>query len=511
MKNNTWHPFLFAVAPILSLYEHNKDIVDYDYLIKPLLISIISSIIIFFVVKKITKNKNKSALIVTWLILLFWLFGLFTDVFIWLSPLAILLIWLIIFIAVIALIINSEKKFENFTSYLNFLAIFLILWPLASLSYYEYNKSYNNIDQTIDIELKKNLDVLPDIYYLVFDGYGRQDVLQNVYKYNNDDFINFLKNKGFYIAEQSNANYMQTYLSMASSLNFEYLNYIAEDQKEDSKDRKVLRHILKENKVYNFLKQVGYTFVGLPPTWTGNYKNTKADIYINKKITTNDFDKLIIQTTPLSMFYSSQKHLNEHQERYDFIFEEVGNLSKISEPTFTYVHFLAPHPPFILNQTKEHFDNQNCWLNSYDGNHYFEKCPGIEKYHQSYLAQLDFINQEAKKMIDKIIKQSSVAPIIIIQSDHGPGSQLDLENLTKTNLNERFGIINAYYTPSSTKNILYPSITPVNSFRIIFNDVFGTNFEILEDKNYYSTWSQPYNFIEVTDQLNQSGEIFLDQ
>jgi hypothetical protein len=41
--------------------------------------------------------------------------------------------------------------------------------------------------------------------------------------------------------------------------------------------------------------------------------------------------------------------------------------------------------------------------------------------------------------------------------------------------------------------------------------VFGTNFEILEDKNYYSTWSQPYNFIEVTDQLNQSGEIFLDQ
>ena len=77
----------------------------------------------------------------------------------------------------------------------------------------------------------------------------------------------------------------------------------------------------------------------------------------------------------------------------------------------------------------------------------------------------------------------------------------DWENPEKTNMKERLSILNAYYLPEEGKKLLYESITPVNTFRIIFNYLFNTEFEILNDKSYFSTWSKPYQFIDVTERM----------
>ena len=45
-------------------------------------------------------------------------------------------------------------------------------------------------------------------------------------------------------------------------------------------------------------------------------------------------------------------------------------------------------------------------------------------------------------------------------------------------------ILNAYHLPDKGRSSIYPTITPVNTFRLLFNEYFGANFEILEDKNY---------------------------
>jgi hypothetical protein len=60
---------------------------------------------------------------------------------------------------------------------------------------------------------------LPDVYYIVLDGYGRADVLSSIFNYDNSEFIEFLKEKGFYVGERSHSNYIETYLSLTSSLN----------------------------------------------------------------------------------------------------------------------------------------------------------------------------------------------------------------------------------------------------------------------------------------------------
>ena len=68
---------------------------------------------------------------------------------------------------------------------------------------------------------------------------------------------------------------------------------------------------------------------------------------------------------------------------------------------------------------------------------------------------------------------------------------------------ERMSILNAYFLPGVGPGVIYPAISPVNSFRVIFDQYFGTEFGFLEDMNFFSTASRPYAFIEVTDQVQK--------
>jgi hypothetical protein len=51
---------------------------------------------------------------------------------------------------------------------------------------------------------------------------------------------------------------------------------------------------------------------------------------------------------------------------------------------------------------------------------------------------------------------------------------------------DRMKILNGYYVDKQTGADLYDSITPVNSFRIIFNDYFGESFPLLDDVSHYA-------------------------
>ena len=502
------HPFLFAIAPTLSLYEHNKDMVDFYYLLKPLTVSLLGGIIIFLISRKLIKNKNKAHLIASLFILLFFIFDYLFEIFLFWGYLITLLSWLVIFIAVTSLIISSQKKFDNLNNYFDLLALILVLWPIVSVAYYEYESRtfYQtlpevNYDQNLDLSWQEPT-VNPDIYYIIFDGYARQDILQSRYGYDNSDFINFLEDKGFYVADQSRSNYVQTYFSLASSLNFEYVNQ-ATEQFQNSNNRGPIRRMLRDNKVYDFLKNNNYTFVALPATWTGTYRNTKADIFMrldgsanNNSINANEFNTFLIDMTPLKFILTRNNRFELLKETTLFLFDHMKDIAEIKEPTFIYAHFITQHPPFIFDETGFVAPDNDC---GGDGSHYYKDCPGVEEYREKYIKQLKFTNEKIKVMIEEILAKSETAPIIILQADHGSGSGLDWSSLENTDFVERRSIFNAYYVPTTTREQLYPTITPVNSFRVIFNSVFKTNLKILEDRTYFAIWPQPYNYIDITD------------
>jgi hypothetical protein len=96
------------------------------------------------------------------------------------------------------------------------------------------------------------------------------------------------------------------------------------------------------------------------------------------------------------------------------------------------------------------------------------------------------------------MKASNGKAIIIVQSDHGPGLVMKKPSDW---YNERMRIFNAYYLPGQ-KAGLYPTITPVNTFRVLFRDYFGADLPQLKDESYCSPeWTKPFMWHDVTGEV----------
>src|SRR5690606_20516760 len=96
--------------------------------------------------------------------------------------------------------------------------------------------------------------------------------------------------------------------------------------------------------------------------------------------------------------------------------------------------------------------------------------------------------------------RSEKPPVIIIQGDHGPGGRLKWKSPGDSCYAERTSILNAYYLPDGADALLFPNITPVNSFRVVLNAYFGADLEMLPGKSYFTSPLPGGAFIDITNQ-----------
>ena len=104
--------------------------------------------------------------------------------------------------------------------------------------------------------------------------------------------------------------------------------------------------------------------------------------------------------------------------------------------------------------------------------------------------QLQFINREMTRIVQEIIANSKTPPVIIIQGDHGPWLQPKERRLT---------ILNVYYLPGHP-NAVSQSITPVNTFRTVFNLYLGGEFKLLPNQSYFSPVPSHFDFELIPNQ-----------
>jgi len=483
---------------------------------KPLIIALLSSLGLFFIINIFIKDKIKSALIVSTIALSFFSFDilnvLFFEMNAWLSYGAILydslslLTYLIFIVSLIFLIHSSKKDLSKINKLLNFFAVVVIAMQIVSIFNYQYKNSNSNLKTNYvyrtNTEIKTTDKELPDIYYIIVDAYGREDLLKDLYNYDNQKFISFLKDKGFYIADKSYSNYNQTFLSVVSALNLDYLDDLATEVGYEADTRRPLSTLLRNNAFEKTLQGQGYTFVTLPSTWTGTYKNQLSDIHLSAGYESNSFNSILVKKTPLILFFPDMR-VEGTTNYVNGVLDTIPKIADLEETTFSYVHLLSPHPPFIFEADGSPINTVLNCMEGTDGSHYFKTCPGIEKYREQYIGQLSYISNRLEGIINEILLKSDTPPIIILQGDHGPGSMLDWDSAENSNVNERFSILNAYLVPEPIKEKLYPEISPVNSFRLLLNYLFDDNLDLLEDRSYFAVWDQPYNFIDITDSLDK--------
>jgi len=424
-----------------------------------------------------------------------------------------LITWAVIFVGGAALVIRIRRGLEEITKILNVMALILVMFSLTNIVLYEFrtrsvlqdndNAERIQLAQTGSIEV----DALPDIYYIILDGYARADILEELYDYDNSEFLEFLDQRGFFVADKSQSNYAHTALSLASSLNLSYLDDVASRVEPESGDRQPLQRMIKNSTVVQFLKQHGYLTVafptGYPPTALDN-----ADVYMGLGPSWNPLEILLLSNTPIPWLVANQSQLNSytpHILRLQYTLEHLADAAQLQPPHFVFAHVLAPHPPFVFDDRGNEIP-QNREFTLEDGNYFYEMGGTKEEYVAGYTDQLTFVNDQLMATLPNLLSSQSSRPaIVILQSDHGPGLLLDWDHAEKTYFRERLAILNAIYLPGGDSAGFYNEMTPVNTFRLIFNRYFGTELELLEDESYFSLWERPYDFINVTEAA-RSGE-----
>lgn len=345
---------------------------------------------------------------------------------------------------------------------------------------------------------------LPDIYYIILDGYGRADMLEWIDGYDNSAFTNGLEARGFFVASQSRANYPRTLLSLASSLNMQYLEALT-----SSLGGTYLwwpaMDALRHSQVRQILEDLGYRTVALSSGW--DFTDLRdSDVYLSSHpIMLRDFSKVFIQSTNLSAFSWIEQlgisYPSYHAYRRTILwnFETLPEVASLPGPKFVFAHIVSPHPPYV-------FDRDGNPVNPVNRLALFgsPRQPGGEiQSRQAYLDQLIFINALTLEAIDGILARSETPPIIVIQGDHGPDIFMDFSDPTKACLYERYSILNAYYLPGVDRSSLQEDISPVNSFRLIFDHYFSASYDLLPDRSFYAADTSFYQFQDVTYQAGQ--------
>ncbi len=494
------HPFLFGAFPIIFIYSNNVNEVSLSEIIPVVIIIFIVVLLLQLFLPLIFLNKIKIALIISLSIFIFFSYGYVYEILKGLyianfkigSAKVILLMLLLIFVVVIYLIIKARGNLEDLTSYLNIVSVLLFIISLGNVVVHELQrKGTSEIAQNnaagISKEVVENASIIPDtyypdIYYIILDAYTSSIVLKEIYDFDNNDLGNFLIERGFYIASESTCNYAETRLSLASSLNMEHLNQLGE-----SVDIPMLYQMISKNKVMQILKLYGYNIINISSTNIGKIEEIEnADLNFQPgSFVSVKLQAALIETSILHAF---KKYFNfAHYYRKEILdtFSLLGDVKTTHANNFIFVHILSPHPPYVFGPDGEP-TYQSLKLDAWGD---------LSSQKKLYIEQLIFVNKMLKNAVDKILSKAKNKPIIIIQGDHGP------QLATNERLNARMKIFNAFYLPEKDQNFIYDSLTPVNTFRLIFNHYFKTNYELLEDRSYFTLYELPYNFLDVTDSL----------
>ena len=500
------HMLFIAVFPILSLYGHNVTQVSFSSVIRSLVIAPVIVFVVFLIIFAFSRKFLFSSLITTLGFLFFHTIVPFQSLIIKISPLEpvarlrfLIPFFLILFCLCAYFLLTKIRIYQSLTKFLNFFTLCLLIIPGFQISDYFLDiqsKKSTNIANNPDILTGQNQNVdPPDIYYLILDSHGRSDNIDHELGFDNSELLGHLEELGFYIAGCSNANYpSQTWQSMSATLNMAYFDHEKIKTQDPVQTQKEGMNRFKENMVLQKLEQYGYTFVSFKAVY--DFLNfTEHKYYLDYTYypgtsihQLTNFELELLKNTPVSVI-SETLIDRDYKVQYDNTIAMLNELhqipTSIPSPKFVYAHILIPHAPYIFSPTGEFVLPENAYAFS------------AEK----YVDQVQFIDTEIRDIVDVIIKTSAQPPVIIIQGDHGYPSET---------LEGKAGILNAYYFPEvAAAQYLYPEITPVNTFRLIFDLYFGEDLELLPDQVYFDNrspdWDQqdyfqiPYEFILLED------------
>jgi hypothetical protein len=506
---------LFSAYPVLALLAHNLGESRISVGFRALTLSVISAILILMVFYAFTKNWYKAAIHCTFTLFLFFSYGQVYNLIETWNLFGIILgrhrlllpIYLGVFILGTWWIAKKIQNLSQITEILNIIGSVAIMIPIIQIIIFQINttRMWGGDLTTLSTEMVNmevsGTNILPDVYYIVLDAYARGDTMKEFYGFDNDPFLIQLEQLGFYVADCSQSNYAKTRLSLASTLNMDYLeefDEIAQDLERNKENRIRMGKLIRRNDVRNQFQALGYDIVAFETGYLWSEWDN-ADVYLSQNGDSiiknfqligklNDFEALLIKTTAGLLFWDAETIFSSlitstvtspRRAHYDYVLftlDTLESMTLIDGPKFIFAHLISPHGPYVFDANGKFIPDEN-------------------DTETGYIDQVQYLNSRLIPLLENLIENSETPPIIIIQADHGGHG-------TQFNQEQRMNILNAYYLPEEGAQNLYESISPVNSFRLIFDLYFGSEMGFLPDVSYYSSVDNFFDFVVVPNQCD---------
>jgi hypothetical protein len=285
-------------------------------------------------------------------------------------------------------------------------------------------------------------------------------------------------------------------------MNMDYLNFLADEFGEDSRDYNPILGkdygLYPDNQVIKNFKSMGYKTVKLGTAPKYLHELPLVDLSLCYKSIHLMDNKLLNAVGSTSMIGYFIERWSEEQQRQIVLcnFEELPKISGyFEEPVFVWSHIMIPHYPLIFGPNGESVTPGQSIITM---NHPEYTSSGWDIKTQ-FIQQTQFANKKSIEFVDKILENEKQS-IIIIQSDHGSSFGVNLQDPTNDDAFQKLSNLSAIYFPDEKhRKMLTDDRTNVNTFRTVFNAYYGSNYEILEDRAYWGlSFKKPFWFKDVT-------------
>jgi hypothetical protein len=521
------HPVFFACFPVLAFLSENIREISFSQAYRSLGLAILSAILLLFVFRLALRDWYKSAALASFLLILFFSYG---HVYMTLKETRIaglligrhrilLPVFALVFVIGTWFVVRKVRSAVSLSKGLILVSAVSLISPIYSLTAYEILSQSTGHDRVSGVVSQADgsssaSEFQPDIYYIILDAYLRSDIMREEYGYDNTSFLQGLRERGFYVADQATSNYTLTALSLTSSLNMEHLPATYGGMKADEYPS-ILQDRLAHSETRALLEQQGYSIIAIASGWKST-EITDADMYLEPQIyeieelrqsgRINAFESVFIRTTAIlgvidlgiksggSFFKTLEAPFLAHHYFVLSQFDYLERASTMPGPKFIFAHIVSPHSPYVFGPDGELLTSTEAFTWA-DG---VGPRESIDTEMTLYQDQAHFISQRALQAVDLILSNSDRPPIILLQADHGPGIRLAWNSPSNEGIRDRMSILSTYLVPEACQERLYPSITPVNSFAVLFQCVFAQPLELQEDINYFSPRTDPFSFSDVS-------------
>lgn len=455
-KRGWLHPLLVCTAFILFKIKSEFILFNTLDVLLYLLVFLSAAILLYFFLLFLIKDENKSGIIVSVFILLFLFYEplyeflrSFSVIKNYFSNTGFIIYFFFGLIGFLSW--RTKRSLSALTSYLNVLFFCLIIYEggLTTENYFKYSAQKKYIEENNFKKATQSIPNLPNIYYIVFDSYTSSSSLKKYFDSGNNGIDSFLLSKGFYCVRNAKSKFHDTHKSIASVFNMENEPNLDSIFSDEVLSTEVYSRNIKCSKVAKELAAQNYRFINLSFFDIGNEKHFYDNLWMPSP---NYLAAFLLRYSRLAPYF-----VNAADDTYKMDLVILDSLKKIpqhysGDKLFVYAHLSITHGSFYFDRNGKIFK---------DGRGPF---PGNDK--KNYLESVMYANAQLMKIVEAI--QSSKTPsVIIVQGDHGSRF---FERVKGDQ--EKYTIFSSCFFPDKDYSLLNDSISPVNSFKVLFGKYF---------------------------------------